>query len=443
MAFATVVASASGNSGGATTSHSVTLPAGSTGEHYFLVQAFRGTVTNIPSGWAALSGFSGSNANLSICISYKLAATNSASSTSTTTGSSVTSAYICYRISGFTPPSFTDDRSTGADPQSPELDLGTADDYLWLTFCAWVGDYSCDTFPSLDDNITDRYADSSGLGVAGSFEQLNQATYTPSPFGLSGSTDWWAITLAAPAVSIALGVATESDTAPALTVDNPRSYLLGVASETDSALAIAVDNPRTYALGVASEADSSLAVTVANPRSYALGLASEADSALSLSITSGSQSISLGVASEADSALAVAVDNPRSYALGLASETDSALALSVSSAGTTVSLGVATETDSGLALTVDNPGYVALGVAEETDSALSLTIANPRTYSLGVASESDTSPAIAVSSDCNIAYIYNGSAWVKAPAYIYNGSAWVLATTKSRIYNGSTWAGCS
>lgn len=152
---------------------------------------------------------------------------------------------------------------------------------------------------------------------------------------------------------------------------------------------------QTIGVGSPSESDSASAVVVVNPRSYQLGSATESETALALTVSIASPIyVLIGSATEADSAESLAVDNPRGYGLDTATETDSANAQV--SLASIVSLGSATETDSAAAITVRLASIASLGSAQETDSAPSLLVVNPRTHELGSAAEVDAAESAVV-----------------------------------------------
>lgn len=115
------------------------------------------------------------------------------------------------------------------------------------------------------------------------------------------------------------------------------------------------------AAGIATETDTALALSI----SLGLGLAQETDTALALGLSAG-----VGLSTETDSALGLTATQSR--AVGMSTETDTALALSVSS-GLAVPVGLATETDTALALAIG----IGVGLSTETDSALALTYTGP------------------------------------------------------------------
>lgn len=178
--------------------------------------------------------------------------------------------------------------------------------------------------------------------------------------------------LAAPATkTVVLGQATETDSA--LTLVGGTTVALGQATETDSALALV--RTKTVVLGQATETDSGLAPTAT--KTLTPGQATEADSGLTLT---AAKIVGLGQAAEADSALPLVAGTV--VALGQATETDSAFTLARAK---TVALGIATETDAALGLSSSTT--VALGIATETDTTF--TVARTKTRVLGQAAETD------------------------------------------------------
>jgi hypothetical protein len=170
----------------------------------------------------------------------------------------------------------------------------------------------------------------------------------------------------------ALGTASETDTAIALTRRKARA--LGIASETDTAGT--VGRAKRRALGIAAETDTAQTLTRAKART--LGVAAETDTAVALARRKARQ---LGVASEADTASSFA--HGTAAALGIAAETDTAVAFTRAKRR---ALGVASTTDTAGALT--SLKRRALGVAGETDVAVALGAFRGRL--LGIASEGDT-----------------------------------------------------
>jgi len=173
----------------------------------------------------------------------------------------------------------------------------------------------------------------------------------------------------------AVGIAAETDTAPAIT----RVHVAAAALETDTAGVIG--RVKTKAIGPAVETDTSMAVGAVSTK--AVGTATETDTAFTLGRIS---TRAVGVASETDSALTVGAVSTK--AVGLAPETDTALTLGAVS---TRAVGVASETDTAVA--IGRVSTKAVGVAAETDTAL--TLGRISTKAVGLAAETDTAQTIA------------------------------------------------
>ena len=117
---------------------------------------------------------------------------------------------------------------------------------------------------------------------------------------------------ATPPKLLSLGSRFEIASSPSISAE------IGLASETDTAFAITA--LKTGTIGLAEEADSAFAITAG--RLEALGLATETDSAFAVTITI-THVLNLGLASETDTAFAIA--SSRGVILGLALEHDIAL----------------------------------------------------------------------------------------------------------------------
>lgn len=221
---------------------------------------------------------------------------------------------------------------------------------------------------------------------------------------------------ASPPIEVPVGLATETETAYALTATNVdrrgyRSFLpiVGVAThdattnatatETDSASALTWK--RLRATGVALETDAALALGAVKIR--AAGLASETDTASAL----GAPAAVLGLATETDTASALARVKLR--ATGLSEETDSASTLArlkkqtyarTDETSTAQALGKAKARASGLASETDTAAartrlkLVATGRADETDTAFSTATAPPQVAPVGRADETDEALAL-------------------------------------------------
>lgn len=184
----------------------------------------------------------------------------------------------------------------------------------------------------------------------------------PGPFAGMGAADhlrrFWAVDVPTGAITVTVGLATETDAALALTARKLRA--VGLASETDTPLALTAKKAR--AVGLATETDAALGVTEAKART--VGLATETDTALTL----GTQIVvTVGLATETDTIFAVAIRKLRTVTL--ATETDAALAIRPAKQRI---VGIATSGNAALAL-----GTIvkrrAVGMGTETDTALAVS----------------------------------------------------------------------
>jgi len=182
------------------------------------------------------------------------------------------------------------------------------------------------------------------------------------------------ITFAAPAEVIAVGQASETDTAQAITLPAPTVVAVGQGSETDTAQAI------TKVLG---------AVTIA------VNQATETDLARPIAVSQG-VIIAIGQATESDLAQSIAVYATATIALGQATEIDLAQIILLAGASQTISVGQATETDTAQTISSPTPITIAVGQASEIELALAITLVNTLTGTLGQASETDLARAITV-----------------------------------------------
>jgi hypothetical protein len=87
-----------------------------------------------------------------------------------------------------------------------------------------------------------------------------------------------------------------------------QTIAVGTATETDTASNVVPINPQSIAVGTASETDTASAVTVRI--SISVGTASETDSASSVTPTYGTATIAVGTASESDTAYSVSATFP-------------------------------------------------------------------------------------------------------------------------------------
>lgn len=188
-------------------------------------------------------------------------------------------------------------------------------------------------------------------------------------------TKVWALVEFVPATTlfVAVGLATETDTAFAITRRKVRAVGLA-AQETDTAFAIARSKVR--AIGLTTETDT--ATIVARRKLRAVGLASETDSA---TVVGRRKVRAIALATETDTAFTVA--HRKLVTVGLATETDTATVVNrLKRRG----VGLATETDTAFA--IGHYKRVLLGIASEVDTAM--VIARVKLRALGLATETDS-----------------------------------------------------
>lgn len=150
--------------------------------------------------------------------------------------------------------------------------------------------------------------------------------------------------------AIALGRATETESANSLSVSNPNVITLGRATEVESVRSLTISNPNVVVLGRATEIESANLLTINNPNVIALGRSTEVETANGVTVQAGN-TVQLGRAVETESVQSLAVSNPNAVLLGRATETESARSLSVAIAQS-ISLGRATETEVARGVTI-------------------------------------------------------------------------------------------
>lgn len=193
-----------------------------------------------------------------------------------------------------------------------------------------------------------------GVGARGGYLISTGTTETYNASGLA-TLDRCTVLVAfrESVVPVAVGQASETDTARALVVSKVRT--VGQASTTN--VAQAIGRVKTFTVGQAVETDS--AQTIVGVGSLLVGRASEVDSA---GAVVASKALAVGRATESDQANPISPQ--RVYAVGQAVESDSS---QVVSGVKVVSVGRAIEMDGGTTVTVIK--VLAIGRAQESDSA--------------------------------------------------------------------------
>lgn len=214
MAFPQVQTTNSGNSGANATSHTVTLPTGLTSGDLIIVAfahddagaAVTASVTSPASGWSTLvnnrvANDAGTTARVSVF--YRWADGSEGASITVTTTGSEGSAYATYRISGAdtgtNPEATTNAPSSSNSPDPPNLAPSWgSDDNLFIVAYGWDGNQSHSSYPANygSNQLTNRWANNNGAGIAMATRNLAAASDNPGTAGISGSEQWAAITIA-------------------------------------------------------------------------------------------------------------------------------------------------------------------------------------------------------------------------------------------------------
>lgn len=184
-------------------SHAITLPGGvQTGDLLLIVFGIDGTTntSTISAGWTSLE--QQAQGNLTQSIFYKVA-TGSDSATITTANSEAGS-YIVYRIQDGGTPVATSSRGSGVAANSPNLDTGVDQKYLWLS------SMSLDESGTINANVTSspsnfvsfvtqpsRITNRNGVLTAVSENYSQSQALDPGAWANSGQA-WVAMTIAIP-----------------------------------------------------------------------------------------------------------------------------------------------------------------------------------------------------------------------------------------------------
>ncbi len=202
--FPTVESTSSDNSGGNQTSTSITMPSGvTTGDLLivFFTKDGSASPTGITgTGWTTINSSDPGFVNMRIY--WKVA---DGSDTLTVNHANEATAYVVYRISGHD--------ADNTDVADRELNIGYSpnpdppllnpvdwdtEDTLWISVFNWNGDRSVSSWPTnySSNQVTDRYANSQGTGIAVSTYESASASQDPSTASIGSAEFWGAITLA-------------------------------------------------------------------------------------------------------------------------------------------------------------------------------------------------------------------------------------------------------
>ncbi len=253
---------------------------------------------------------------------------------------------------------------------------------------------------ALTPNLTGTYANYDLTNILWDVDhtaaQLNamQLLVRANQTGMGETADWQIdelevhVDYTASGISVAVGQASETDTANAITPFTPTFVDVGVASETDTANVITPSSPLAVAVGIASEVDTANIISPNQPIS--VGIATETDTANAITPEQNIFAV-VGTAAETDSAGVVIPFSPLQVPIGVASEVDTA---NVILPDQPAAVGTATEVDTANPITPQQDIFVLVGTASETDSAGVVTPASFTIVNVGTASEVDTANAI-------------------------------------------------
>ncbi len=193
--------------------------------------------------------------------------------------------------------------------------------------------------------------------LAGSTKTASISGATPTVYTAGAVNDLWTLTPTPAQVhDIDWGVRFWYITAHNMTVDYVTMALEytiptpGLATETDTASALTVT--KLVAVAQATETDTASAPTITKIISAASATETDVALAPTIEIVSGGQQVTPGLATEVDTAQAPTVT--KLVSVGFAAESDTALARTITKM---ISVGLATETDTALALDIaGHPG---------------------------------------------------------------------------------------
>lgn len=206
MSFPTVAATNSGNSGADATSHVINMPAGvAVGDRLIVLFTNDNDVSVTVSsgtGWTEL--FTGTVSLTLRYTGYWKDATGSGDNLTIDTGTAQGSAHASYRITGHDPATSPEAAALGAgvdtNPNPPDFNptAWDAEDTLWIACYGWDGNTSHTSYPAnyTSNQVTDRWANAAGVGVAVSTRNLNAASENPGTATISASVVWIATTVA-------------------------------------------------------------------------------------------------------------------------------------------------------------------------------------------------------------------------------------------------------
>jgi hypothetical protein len=194
--YPSVAATNGGTTSPSTYNHTVNLPSGIASGN--LLIALFGTTSaatpTFPAGWSQL--FFTSN---TFSAWYKIANGTEGASITVTTSSSVQSAHITYRITGYsgTPEVGTSATGSSANPDPPNLSPSWgAANTLWIACEGITGPYTVSSYPTNYSSGLNYYFGGGGPSVGAAQRNLNASSENPGTFTLGSSSTWVANTIA-------------------------------------------------------------------------------------------------------------------------------------------------------------------------------------------------------------------------------------------------------
>lgn len=207
MAFPTASVTGGADAANGTT-HTVTLPAVSSGDLLIILMAMDGNPTfTWPAGAndAFTEIFSTANGTaVRLGAAYRICNGSEPGSVNVGTSASEGGGWNVYKITGWhgtTPPEDTGAGTTGLDI-NPDPDTNTpswgADDTLFIAVCAYdTGTRTVSAYPTnySGNQTNNRWNNTAGAGVGSADRNLNGTSDNPGTFTLSGIDDWVATTI--------------------------------------------------------------------------------------------------------------------------------------------------------------------------------------------------------------------------------------------------------
>lgn len=199
MTFPAVAATNSGNSGANATSHAINMPASvAVGDQLIVVFANDGTATvSVGSGTDWNQKSTGALGFVRLTI-YEKIATGSGDNLTLNTSASEGSAHVSLRITGAhattdiaasTQTGVTGSTIMGFNSLNPaDWD---AEDTLWIAAGGWDGNIAHSSYPAnyTSNQVTNRWANSNGVGVAVATREVNASSEDPGDGAVASSSN--------------------------------------------------------------------------------------------------------------------------------------------------------------------------------------------------------------------------------------------------------------